>query len=196
VACTVHDVVDLSGKLGLVAVAVLALIGAACGDNAESTTTAAATTAPDTTEVKAGATTTSLPGALEVAIDIVGAPGQDGIKLGVTVANQTGAATIVAKPEISPTLVYFEVRDATGAVVPFDGPWLTLRSREPEDFVELAPGDETRQEFDLRDWYPLPAGNYTVVVEYRNTQGDRGTGLTVPIVAGVVSLPIEFEVAG
>ena len=112
----------------------------------------------------------------------------------VTVTNQADGSATIARPDISPNFVYFEILTSTGETLPFDGPWLSLRPRGVDDFVELGPGESAEHEFDLGDWYSLGSGAYTVTAEYLYDGSGGDAGADALIVAGVMSAPVELEV--
>lgn len=108
----------------------------------------------------------------------------EAIPLTVTLRNTGKTALTAARPAIVPTLVYIEVRARGGDEVPFYGPWLRLSPLGRDSFAELAPGGSAEHEFDLAEFYQLPAGDYTVVANYRNPQDGSHLGLHAFVVAG------------
>ncbi len=172
-------------RLVALAAVALVMVVAACGG--------------DDSEPEVAATTPSSPpvasGELLVALEIGPSAAVDtAIPALVRVTNDTGGAVVIIRPEISPNFVYFEVVDASGATVPFDGPWLSLRPLEADDFVELAQGESVEHRFDLAFWYTLAPGSYTVTAEYLNDLGGGESGIDALIVDGVVSSPADLEV--
>ena len=157
----------------------LALVIAGCGGDSESDTASTATASGD------------LVVALEIGPD---AEVDKAIPAVVRVTNDTGTPVVIVRPEISPNFVYFEVRDSAGAPLPFDGPWLSLRPLEADDFIELAHGESVAHEFDLARWFQLTEGSYTVTAEYLNDIGGGGSEIDALVVKGVVSPPVDLEV--
>jgi hypothetical protein len=160
----------------VVAVLVWMLIVAGCGGGDDSGPPSAAVDGAD----------------LDVALQL-GAAGAS-IPAVVTVTNNADQPVTIVRPDISPNFVYFEIRDAAGDPLPFDGPWLSLRPREADDVVELRPGESAEQEFDLTRWYSPAPGTYTVTAEYSydGTGGEAASDAVV--VAGVVSPAVGLEV--
>jgi len=55
-----------------------------------------------------------------------------------------------------------EVRDAAGARLPLRAPKQPGPMPQPEDHVELAPGQALERQLDLRHDFELPPGRYTI----------------------------------
>lgn len=112
-----------------------------------------------------------------------------------TLENQGGSSITVAKPEITPNLVLFIVKDASGNELKFDGEQAKLRPFGAGDFTTLAAGGTVSHTFDLAESFHFPStGRYTVSAVYRNDDDGRSAGVIAFTTPGINSNSITFQV--
>jgi hypothetical protein len=117
------------------------------------------------------------------------------INLTVRLTNVGSDPVIVAKPFFSPNLVFFQVTDAEGEALLFNGPYAKLKPFTEDDFAELESGDSVEQSFDLAQLYEIDeAGSFTVVAKYKNSDDGSQLGLSAFITDGLLSDSTTIEV--
>ena len=95
-----------------------------------------------------------------------------------------------------PAPVIFFVTNGDGIEAGYEGVFAELRPFTVDRFVELAPGESTEATFDLAEGYFMPAGEYTVIASYRNSDDGSQHGLNAFITgdADFHSAPVTIEV--
>ena len=137
----------------------------------------------------------------EATIEVTLEPAESTVPLGepinltVRLTNVGSDPVTVVKPFFSPNLVRFEVTDAEGDVLPFNGPFARLRPFLEADFVDLEPGASVEESFDLAQLYEIEStGSFTVVAEYTNFDDGSQAGLSAFTTDGLPSNSITIEV--
>jgi hypothetical protein len=122
------------------------------------------------------------------------APGEP-IEVTFRLTNRSNDPVTVVKPFMSPNLVFFEVVDANGEALLFDGPWAKLKPFLVEAFVILQAGQSVQQGFDVAQLYDMSeAGSYTVTADYRNWDDGSRFGLSAFVTDGLRSNELSIEV--
>ena len=117
------------------------------------------------------------------------------IELTFRLTNSSEGPVTVVKPFISPNLVFFEVVDADGVALLFDGPWAKLKPFLADAFVSLEVGESVDQVFDLAQIYDIgEAGFYTVTGDYRNYDDGSRFGLSAFTTDGLRSNELSIEI--
>ena len=117
------------------------------------------------------------------------------IELTFRLTNRSDGSVTVVKPFISPNLVLFEVVDADGVALLFDGPWAKLKPFLTDAFVSLEVGESVEQVFDLAQLYDIgEAGSYTVTGNYRNWDDGSRFGFSAFITDGLRSNELSIEI--
>ncbi|UCH87551.1 MAG: hypothetical protein JSU97_03990 [Dehalococcoidia bacterium] len=119
----------------------------------------------------------------------------EAIELTFRLTNRSDDPVTVVKPFVSPNLVFFEVVDASGAPLLFDGPWAKLKPFLADSFVSLEVGESVEQVFDLTQLYEISeAGSYTVTGNYRNWDDGSRFGFSAFITDGLRSNELTIEI--
>jgi hypothetical protein len=117
------------------------------------------------------------------------------IELTFRLTNRSDGSATVVKPFISPNLVLFEVVDADGVAILFDGPWAKLKPFLADTFVSLEVGESVEQVFDLAQLYDIgETGSYTVTGNYRNWDDGSRFGFSAFITDGLRSNELSIEI--